>query len=126
MERLVLVDSNVFIYALRQNRDPILEIERTVSLENVVTCGIVKAEVLRGVKSLKVRNRLERFFSLTQNVATPVAMWDDIWRLAWNLDRQGKILPLQDIVIACCALKAGAAVMTADRHFRQIPGITVI
>lgn len=126
MERLVLVDSNVFINGLRLNRDPLLDIERSVTLENVVSCGVVKAEVLRGVKSLKLRNRLEQFFNITQNVTPSTAMWNDVWRLAWQLDRQGKVLPPQDIVIACCALKAGAAVMTWDQHFQQIPGLTVI
>lgn len=126
MESLVLVDSNVFIGSLRQNRDPILDIERTVPLENVVTCGVVKAEVLRGVKALRLRSRLEQFFALTQNVGTSVSLWEEVWRLAWQLDRQGKVLPLQDIIIACCAMKAGAAVMTADHHFREIPGIRVI
>ena len=126
MENLVLVDSNIFIGSLRNNRDPLLEIERTVALENVVTCGIVKAEVLRGVKTFKLRSRLELFFSLTQNIGTSVSVWEDVWRLAWQLDRQGKVLPLQDIIIACCAMKAGARIMTADHHFRQIPGIVVI
>jgi tRNA(fMet)-specific endonuclease VapC len=126
MESLVLVDSNIFIGSLRLSRDPLLDIERTVPLENVVSCGVVKAEVLRGVKSLKLRNGLERFFGLTQNVGTSVSLWDDVWRLAWKLDRQGKVLPLQDIIIACCAMKAGAAVMTANRRFREISGIRVI
>lgn len=126
MENLVLVDSNVFISALRMNRDPILEIERTVPLDDVVTCGVVVAEVLRGVKSLKLRSRLELFFSLTQQVSTPASFWTEVWRLAWQLDRQGRVIPLQDIAIACCARRAGAAVMTADHHFNEIPGLRVI
>ena len=126
MENLVLVDSNVFIGCLRQNQDPLLQIEKTVPLENVVSCGIVKSEVLRGIKTLKLRSRLELFFSLTQNVGTSAALWEDVWKLAWQLDRQGKVLPLQDIIIACCAKKAGARIMTADHHFRQIPGVRII
>lgn len=123
MERLVLIDSNVFIDHLRMNRDPLPAIERMVPLENVVSCGIVKAEVLRGVRSLKVRERLEAFFSPTQDVPTSPALWEAVWNLAWLLDRQGKVLPLQDLIIACSAFEAGAAVMTSDHHFSRIPGI---
>ncbi|OYV06897.1 MAG: hypothetical protein CFE26_03850 [Verrucomicrobiales bacterium VVV1] len=59
-------------------------------------------------------------------VPTNASLWDEVWQLAWKLDRQGKVLPLQDIVIACCANRAGAAVMTTDRHFDLIDGLTVI
>lgn len=126
MGALVLIDSNVFIGTLKSDHDPIREIARRVELHNVVCCGVVKAEVLRGIKVPKFRNRFESFFSLTQMVPTTASLWDEVWQLAWKLDRQGKVLPLQDIVIACCANRAGAAVMTTDRHFDLIDGLTVI
>jgi predicted nucleic acid-binding protein len=126
MGTLVLIDSNVFIGALKLDHDPIREITRRVELHNVVCCGVVKAEVLRGIKVPKFRNQFESFFSLTQMVPTTASLWDEVWQLAWKLDRQGKVLPLQDIVIACCANRAGAAVMTTDRHFDLIDGLTVI
>jgi len=126
MEQLVLIDSNVFIDHFHAIKDPIREILRKVDLENVVCCGVVKAEVLRGVKSLKARSRMEDFFALTQMVSTSAQLWDQVWKLAWKLDRKGRVLPLQDIVIACCAMQAGAAVMTSDKHFSHIPGLRVI
>jgi predicted nucleic acid-binding protein len=126
MEAPVLIDSNVFIGHLKAMRDPILEISRQVDLENVVCCGLVKAEVLRGIKTIKVRDRLKDFFGLTKMVGTNASLWDEAWTLAWKLDRQGKVLPLQDIVIACCAMRAGALVMTHDVHFSEIPGLKVI
>jgi predicted nucleic acid-binding protein len=126
MQTLVLVDSNVFIRHLRDHRDPILEIAKAVALENVVSCGVVKAEVLRGVRSPKIRDGLEAFFAVTQNVATSASLWDEVWRLAWQLDRRGAVIPLPDLVIACCALRAGAAVMTDDAHFHAVPGLQLM
>lgn len=126
MEAPVLIDSNIFIGHLRAMRDPILEITRQVNLDNVVCCGLVKAEVLRGIKTIRVRDRLSDFFSLTQMVGTNATLWDEAWALAWRLDRQGKGLPLQDIVIACCAMRAGALIMTHDAHFSEIPGVNVL
>jgi len=126
MEIPVLIDSNVYIDLLRARKDPLDYLERRLGLENIICCGVVKAEVLRGIPQLKARNRLEAFFAITQMVGTPARMWDEIWQLAWKLDRQGRCLPFTDIVIACCAMREGAAVMTADRHFDQIPGLRVI
>jgi len=42
------------------------------------------------------------------------------------LDRQGIVLPAPDLIIAACALQADAAVLTADAHFRMIPGLDVL
>jgi predicted nucleic acid-binding protein len=126
MDPLVLIDSNVYIEFLNAGLDPVREIGKRASLEDVACCGIVKAEVLRGIKGPKQRSRLEEFFSITQMIATPANLWDEVWQMAWKLDRQGRILPLQDIVIACCAIRAGASVMTRDKHFREIPDIRVI
>ncbi|MDB6080423.1 MAG: VapC toxin family domain ribonuclease [Akkermansiaceae bacterium] len=126
MDPLILIDSNVYIGFLNAGLDPVREIGGRAALEDVACCGVVKAEVLRGIKGPRQRERLEEFFSVTQMIATPASLWDEAWHLAWKLDRQGKILPLQDIVIACCALRAGAAVMTRDKHFQAIPDLRVI
>jgi predicted nucleic acid-binding protein len=45
--------------------------------------------------------------------------------LAWTLDRKGIVIPAQDLVIACCAHRIGAVVLTMDAHFRRIPDLLV-
>lgn len=126
METRVLIDSNIYIGFLRKGQDPFTELDVRLSLLNVVCCGVVKAEVMRGIKSMRLRTQMERFFSIVQMVGTSARLWDEVWQLSWKLDRQGSVLPLTDIIIACCALREGAAVMTNDRHFDQIPGLRVI
>ncbi len=126
MEPAVLIDSNVYIELLNAGIDPVREISERILLDDIACCGIVKAEVLRGIKGMKQRLHLEDFFAVTQMLPTPASLWDDVWELAWKLDRQGKILPLPDIVIACCALRAEASVLTRDKHFRSIPGLRVL
>ena len=54
------------------------------------------------------------------------AAWDEVWNLAWQLDRQGRVLPLTGLAIAVCALRSGASVLTSDAHFHQIPKLHVI
>ncbi len=126
MGRPVLIDSNVYIEVIRAGLDPAAEIGRRYGLDDVVSCGLVKAEVLRGIKGPRRLERMQRFFAVTQMIATSESLWDEVWQLAWQLDRQGKVLPLQDLVIACCARRAGAAVMTRDAHFKHVPGLDVI
>lgn len=126
MDPVVLIDSNVYIDWLNAGLDPVQEIARRATLEDIACCGVVKAEVLRGIRSTKLRERLEEFFSVTQMISTNASLWDEAWQLAGQLDRQGKVLPLQDLVIACCARRAGASVMTRDKHFLSVPGLRVL
>lgn len=37
--------------------------------------------------------------------------------------RQGSVLPLTDLAIAVCALRAEALLITTDPHFEAIPGL---
>ena len=122
----VLVDSNVFFDYMKMGRDPIRELLSRFDSSDLVTCGVVKAEVLRGIKSLKARAQLESFFSVMRFAHTHAPTWDSVWELAWKLDRKGRVLPLTDIVIGTCALHEEAWVLTSDRHFDQIDGITVL
>jgi predicted nucleic acid-binding protein len=40
---------------------------------------------------------------------------------------KGSVLPLNDLMIAAAAIEQGYAVLTGNvRHFRKIPGLTVI
>ena len=59
-------------------------------------------------------------------VQTTPATWDESWQWAWPLDRQGRVIPLTDIVIASCARREGARVLTNDRRFELVPKFTVL
>jgi len=122
----ILVDSDVFIDYFKLGKDPTQELLERYDSTDLVTCGVVKAEVLRGIKSLKAKNKLASFFSVMRFSDLSAKTWDSVWELAWNLDRKGRVLPLTDIAIATCALKSGAWVLTSDAHFDSIPDLTVI
>lgn len=126
MEHPVLIDSNIYIALMREGIDPLAMIHRHLDIDRIASCGVVKAEVLRGVKGLKAHARMAAYFEITSNIGTPSSLWDDVTHLALELDRKGTIIPLTDIIIACCAKRAGAAIMTRDRHFDVIPGITLL
>lgn len=126
MNQEVLIDSNVYIELLRSGRDPAAAIFNHYESIDVVTCGMVQLEVLRGVKVLKHRRWLEETFGLMMNVPTDNSLWAEATELAWKLDRRGKTLPAQDLLIAASALRVDAAVHTFDGHFLEIPGLTVL
>lgn len=118
---MVLVDSSIYIHLLRSEIDPISALAERFEATEIVSCDIVRCEVLRGIVRPKARGELRTFFDLLVHVTMDYRAWRDTEELAWRLDRQGKNLPLTDVIIAVCALRADAEVLTRDHHFQMIP-----
>jgi hypothetical protein len=55
-------------------------------------------------------------------------MTNDLWlkagKLSSSLRRKGINLPLTDVAIAAIAIEYNFAILTLDRHFENIPGIS--
>jgi predicted nucleic acid-binding protein len=118
---LILLESSIYIGWLRQKRSPALLLENRTRSGEIATCGIVRAEVLRGVVDPAAKNDLSAFFDLLPEIPTTSAVWHGATELAWELDRKGIVLPLPDLVVAACALSMKATVITTDAHFAKIP-----
>lgn len=121
-----LVDSSVLIGLLRRGLDPAKELAGRAKRMDLATCGMVRLEVLRGVVQPTARRAVAGFLDVMCNVPADNRLWDEAAQLAWELDRKGRILPAQDLVIAACARRIGAAVLTFDAHFSEIPDLTVL
>jgi len=128
MANLILPDSNVYIGALRAGTDPFPALAAVAEAREFefATCGMVMVEVCRGLRDPAVLNRFRERFAVMIFLPTTSQVWERASHLAWSLDRQGKTLPATDLIIAACALHAGAAVLTADAHFDSIPGLQVM
>jgi predicted nucleic acid-binding protein len=119
----VLVDSCWYIQHLRNRIDPMAELTTIAMTRDVATCGVVRCEVGRGLKDPTLRRRYGLRWDVMMYVPTDNKLWAEAETLLWQLDRRGITLPMPDIVIACCARRIGAVVLTHDEHFDLIPGI---
>ena len=122
----VLIDSNFYINHLKFRRNPFRELAAAGADWELFTCGMVMMEVLRGVRDPRQFAKIEASFLLMNSIPTSNPVWTKARQLAWQLDRAGIIIPAQDHLIAACALQTGLAVLTADAHFRRMPGLTVL
>jgi predicted nucleic acid-binding protein len=121
----MLVDSTIYIDLLRRGEDVPFVLRPSLIGGQLFICGVIRAEVLRGIRTIEVRNELSEMFDLMVEVPTDGVIWRKVAELAWSLDRRGVLLPLTDIAIACCALAVDTAVVTTDPHFSRIPGLKV-
>ena len=122
---MILVDSCVFISMLRSGRDPALELAPLSRQNDPATCGVVRCEVLRGMRTDKSRQAMKQYLDCLLYIPSSNPIWEDAEELLWSLDRKGYPIPLADAVIAACARKAGATVLTFNKHFCHIPGLTI-
>ena len=118
----ILVDSSWYIRHMREGR-PLRELVPIAMARDVATCGIVRCEVGRGVTDPVLLKKFDERRGVMMYVPTDNKHWADAEALLWKLNRQGITLPLADVVIACCARRIGAVVLTHDGHFSMIPGI---
>lgn len=102
-------------------------LESIAQVRDVATCGMIRCEVARGLRSPKVRREFQAAWDVMLYVPTDNKLWQEIEGLIWQLDRTlGGALPLADIIIAACARRIGAVVLTFDAHLAKIPGIVAV
>jgi len=123
---VVLVDSSIYVHLLRAGSDPVAQLAERFEVTELVACDVVRCEVLRGIIRPKMRADLAMVFDLLVHVTMDHRAWQETEDLAWRLDRTGNILPLTDLMIAVCAFRAGAELLTRDPHFKMIPRLRLV
>ena len=119
---MVLVDSSIWVMIPR-----LVELDELVQGEEIVTCGPVIEEVLRGARS--ERDYLDRIatFSAMRVIQSP--MRRDLFEEAAALFRTARaagytIRAPYDCLIAACAIRSAATVLHADRDFTHLARVT--
>jgi len=117
--KLFLIDTSAWLFALR--KDFILEVKDRIDhllKENaIITTGIVKLEILGGTKTQNEFQRLKARLDALDMVETDTALWEETYRLSFELRRKGITVPYTDILIAACALRTESTVVHVDAHF---------
>jgi predicted nucleic acid-binding protein len=119
----VIVDSSIYINWLKKRENVVHRLMPVLKRDELLTCGIIKTEVLRGIVHEGQRGRMEELFSMATDVHLDTPFWDNAWKLAWKLDRRGIVLPISDICIAQIALSMNAYIVTTDAHYGRILGV---
>jgi len=123
---LLLPDSNFFIRLFRLRGLPFDVLREEFAAYEIVTCQMVMLEVLCGIAEPRVLANTTRLFESLRCVKMEDSTWALARQLAWERERVGRRLGIPDILIAACALESGAAVLTNDRRFAEIPELSVV
>ena len=117
--RVVLVDTSVWILALRKSplapvRD---EVDHLLAENRVAIVPMIRLELLGGTKSANEFERLKGRLDPLRQIPADEANWDIAAELSFKLRQRGKVIPYPDILIGSAAILANALLLHADRHF---------
>jgi tRNA(fMet)-specific endonuclease VapC len=125
----VLIDTNVYSYAMRGDPESISVLQQA---HKISITSISIGELIYGFKAgkdeEKNRKELEEFLDAPRVRIHPI---DEITaeyyaEILNNLRGQGTPIPTNDIWIASVAFQHGLGLVTKDQHFRNIPGLMLV
>jgi predicted nucleic acid-binding protein len=117
----ILIDTSVWIEYF-QNQSPGLVglVAQTAKNREVCVPRVVMAELMQGAKSEKEIAVIEQFMDAFTIIDQTEQTWLKAGRLSHELKRKGKNMSLTDCYIAVLALENKCAVLTLDKHFKDI------
>ncbi|HCB23336.1 twitching motility protein PilT [Candidatus Daviesbacteria bacterium RIFCSPLOWO2_01_FULL_38_10] len=122
----IILDTNAYTGLLRGDEQILKELGNA---DNIFVPVIVIGELLAGfqggTKETKNRQLLEQFLMKPRVEVVPIdkETAEIFGEIKYALVKAGTPLPVNDIWIACCALEAGAVIVSYDDHFLKIPQV---
>jgi tRNA(fMet)-specific endonuclease VapC len=117
----ILIDTSVWIeYFRNQSAGLVGLVEKIAKSGEICVPRVVLAELIKGAKSEKEITVIEQFMEAFTIVDQTDQTWLKAGRLSYELKRKGKNINLADCYIAVLAQENDCAVLTLDRHFKDI------
>lgn len=119
--KLVLIDTCAWIDFLRQPQGGLGDqVEKLLATDGAALCGVVQAELMQGAKGRKELDQLDFLLANVPCFEITPADWLGAGRLLAQLHAKGLQVPLSDALIAVCAKRNQAPVLTLDQHFQHL------
>lgn len=127
-----LLDTTAFSDLMREHPKLDAQLARISLTDRIVICPMVRGEIRYGIERLshsRRRQELEvkaaKLFAILPCESVPEAAGDYYARIKLTRQQKGLALDENDLWIAATALALGAVLISRDRDFRQIDGLTV-
>lgn len=98
---------------------------RALGERSVFVCGQVLSELEQGLRGEQDRAAVLAALGSLEYVEMEPKVWIRAGSLAAGLRRNGRAVPHSDLLIAALAVEHRLEVLTADAHFRKIPGVAL-
>ncbi|MBI5789274.1 MAG: PIN domain-containing protein [Candidatus Schekmanbacteria bacterium] len=121
----IIADTCIWIEFFRSKSEISNQLMELIAANRIVGNGIIMAELLQGVKTNKEREIIIETFKTLDYMEIDKEVWLKAGILAAEMRSKGRTIPLSDILLACCAEKYNLQIFTVDKHFQDIPNISI-
>ena len=129
---LFLLDTNAFSDLMREHPRLDARLANISPTNRVVICSVVRGEIRYGIERLPQGKRRQelaakaaKLFAVLPCEPVPEKAGDHYATIKLARQQKGLTLDENDLWIAATALALGAVLITRDRDFQQIDGLTV-
>jgi tRNA(fMet)-specific endonuclease VapC len=124
-----LLDTNTWIYYLKHAESPVETRLRGTPAGEIAVCSIVWAELLHGARKYERRDerveRVERTLGPYRSLPFDDAAARRYAEIRDSLESRGEVIGPNDLFIASIALTHGLILVTNDREFSRVEGLTI-
>jgi tRNA(fMet)-specific endonuclease VapC len=124
-----LLDTNTWIHYLKRAGSPVEVRLRHTPAGDVAVCSVVWAELLHGARKYEKRDerveRIERTLGPFRSLPFDDPAARRYAETRDSLERRGEIIGPNDLLIAAIALTHGLTVVTNNREFSRVDGLSV-
>ena len=124
-----LLDTNAWIHYLKHEASPLEGRLRMTPASDVATCSVVWAELLYGAR--RYQNRAERVARIERTLAPFRSLpFDDAAARRYaeirdTLETRCEVIGPNDLLIAAIALTHSLTLVTNNREFSRVPGLSI-
>ncbi len=114
---MILADTNVFIDFWN---NPSEELTKIFEKEDIVICGVIRAELLHGAVSDRDFSEISTMLDAFDEKVFSMKDWQELGSNLYKLRKNGLTVPFSDAIIATLSIKHDIPVWTKDKHFSLI------
>ena len=130
---IFLLDTTAVSDLMREHPRVMQHLAETTVPDRVVTCSVVRGEILFGIERLPQGNRRTRLadkalrlFAAVPCEAVPAEAGDHYARIKIASRRKGLVLDENDLWIAATVLSLAATLVSRDSDFGRADGLNVV
>lgn len=121
MRDRILIDTSAWIDYFQNAPSSLSEkMDEFLSHEEIFVPKVVVAELIQGAKSEKEIGVIKQFLEAFNVIGEGGETWIKAGKLSYDLKKKGRTINLTDCYIAVMAQENKCAIMTLDKHFKEI------
>jgi predicted nucleic acid-binding protein len=121
-----IADTTVWIEYFKQKEKVVDFIDKALDTESLAITGPIITELLQGIKSANESAMILSCIDAVPIIETSTHVWINAGLLSNELRKQGVTLPLADVLIAAIAKENDLIILTYDKHFSLIKGVSTL